>query len=157
MACRLRYDGAEAGRLNSKEAQGHGGDTSNHKIIHPGYCRRVCFQSRASRADDSVESGAAKIPAYPRSDSRNWWRRACLRWRWGVAREESIWEEAFGWADRKTASPPTSTRCILASISKPFTATALMILVARGQDLERPINGYLGDSPLTVMWAGRRM
>lgn len=70
-----------------------------------------------------------------------------------VAREGKIvWEEAFGWADRENRVPANEhTMYSLASISKPFTATALMILVERGQvDLDKPINEYLGGSPLTV-------
>ncbi|MFB3789614.1 MAG: serine hydrolase domain-containing protein [bacterium] len=70
-----------------------------------------------------------------------------------VARDgQIVWEEAFGWADRENRVPAHEhTMYSLASISKPFTATALMILVERGQvDLDKPINEYLGDSPLTV-------
>ena len=38
----------------------------------------------------------------------------------------------------------------LASISKPLTATGLMVLVDRGQvDLDRPANAYLGTAKLT--------
>lgn len=61
-----------------------------------------------------------------------------------------IWEEGFGWADRERRVPsdphiPYS----LASISKPITATALMILVERGKlDLDKPINEYLGQAKL---------
>src|SRR5262249_20588991 len=45
-----------------------------------------------------------------------------------------VWEEAFGWADRdrKVRSTP-NTMYSLASISKPFTATGLMVLVERGK------------------------
>ena len=61
-----------------------------------------------------------------------------------------IWEEGFGWADREKKIPTTEhTMYSLASISKPITATGLMVLVERGQvDLERPINDYLGDAKL---------
>ena len=63
---------------------------------------------------------------------------------------EIIWEEGFGWADRekrKAATPHTMYS--LASISKPITATGLMVLVERGViDLDRPINEYLGQSKL---------
>ena len=70
-----------------------------------------------------------------------------------VARDgKIIWEEAFGWADcenRIEATPHTMYS--LASISKPFTATALMILKQRGLvDLDRPINDYLGDAKIKV-------
>jgi CubicO group peptidase (beta-lactamase class C family) len=68
-----------------------------------------------------------------------------------VARDGSIiWEEGFGWADRENRVPADEhTMYSLASISKPITATGLMILVERGDiDLDRPINDYLGEAKL---------
>lgn len=61
-----------------------------------------------------------------------------------------IWEEGFGWADREKRIPATEhTMYSLASISKPITATGLMVLVERGLvDLEKPINDYLGEAKL---------
>jgi CubicO group peptidase (beta-lactamase class C family) len=61
-----------------------------------------------------------------------------------------IWEEAFGWADLESRTPATpKTPYSLASITKPITATGLMILVERGLiHLDRPTNDYLGDSKL---------
>src|SRR5579871_5423578 len=55
---------------------------------------------------------------------------------------ETLWEESFGWADRARRIPATPhTLYSLASISKPITATAIMILKERGKlDLDRPIN-----------------
>jgi CubicO group peptidase (beta-lactamase class C family) len=70
-----------------------------------------------------------------------------------VAREgKIIWEEGFGWADRENRRPATEhTMYSLASISKPITATGLMVLAQRGQiDLDRPINEYLGDAKLVA-------
>ncbi len=70
-----------------------------------------------------------------------------------VARDgQIIWEEGFGWADRENRRPATEhTLYSLASISKPITATGLMILVQRGQiDLDKPINDYLGDAKLVA-------
>ena len=70
-----------------------------------------------------------------------------------VAREGRIvWEEAFGWADRENRIPASPhTMYSLASISKPITATGLMILKERGLiDLDRPINDYLGDAKVNV-------
>jgi CubicO group peptidase (beta-lactamase class C family) len=70
-----------------------------------------------------------------------------------IARDgEILWEEGFGWADREARIPATAhTMYSLASISKPVTATALMVLVERGLiDLDRPINAYLGDAKLTA-------
>ena len=70
-----------------------------------------------------------------------------------VARDgEIVREEGFGWADRENRIPATAhTLYSLASISKPITATGLMILVERGLvDLDRPINDYLGDAKLTA-------
>ena len=62
-----------------------------------------------------------------------------------------VWEEAFGWADRdKKIRATPNTMYSLASISKPFTASGLMILVERGKvDLDRPANDYLGTGKLT--------
>lgn len=60
-------------------------------------------------------------------------------------RGEFLWEEGFGWADREgqvraTAHTPYS----LASISKPITATAILILSERGElELDAPANRYL--------------
>jgi CubicO group peptidase (beta-lactamase class C family) len=70
-----------------------------------------------------------------------------------VARNgQIIWEEAFGWADRENRVPATPhTIYSLASISKPITATGLMILKERGRiDLDRPINEYLGEAKINV-------
>lgn len=68
-----------------------------------------------------------------------------------VFREGRIdWEEGFGWADREAGVPASAdTVYSLASISKPFTATGLMVLAAAGAvDLDRPVNAYLGEAKL---------
>jgi CubicO group peptidase (beta-lactamase class C family) len=68
-----------------------------------------------------------------------------------VARNgEIIWEEGFGYADREQNIPATEhTVYNLSSVSKPLTATGLMVLVERGLiDLDGPVNGYLGDSQI---------
>jgi CubicO group peptidase (beta-lactamase class C family) len=61
-----------------------------------------------------------------------------------------LWEEAFGWADRERMVPSNvNTMYSLASISKPITATGIMILKERGLiDLDKPINNYLGKAKL---------
>jgi len=66
-----------------------------------------------------------------------------------------IWEEGFGWANREQKIPATAdTVYSLASVSKPFTATALMTLVQAGKiDLDKPINDYLGEAKLKA-WVG---
>ena len=66
--------------------------------------------------------------------------------------DQILWETGFGWADRAAQKPATEhTVYSLASISKPITATALMILVERGLiDLDRPINDYLENAKLTA-------
>ena len=65
---------------------------------------------------------------------------------------EILWEEGFGWAVREDRTPATPhTLYSLASISKPITATGLMVLKARGLiDLDRPANDYLGNAALTA-------
>ena len=61
-----------------------------------------------------------------------------------------IWEAGFGWADREKRIPATEhTMYSLASISKPITATGLMVLVEQGLiDLDHPIGDYLGNAKL---------
>ncbi|HET9985921.1 MAG TPA: serine hydrolase domain-containing protein [Longimicrobiales bacterium] len=62
-----------------------------------------------------------------------------------------VWEEGFGLANRERNLPATAqTPYSLASISKPFTATALMQLVEEGKiDLDHPANDYLGAAKIT--------
>jgi len=70
-----------------------------------------------------------------------------------VARDGKIlWEEGFGLADRESGRKANEhTMYSLASISKPITATGLMILVERGKvDLDRPIDEYLGGAKVTA-------
>lgn len=68
-------------------------------------------------------------------------------------RGKIIWEEAFGFSDRGEKIPATvHTRYPIASLSKPFTATGIMILAQRKLiDLTKPANDYLGAAPLQVM------
>ncbi len=69
-----------------------------------------------------------------------------------VKNGEIIWEEGFGWADREKRIPSSAnTMYSLASVSKSFTATGLMILKEQGKiDLDKPINTYLGDAKVTA-------
>lgn len=68
-----------------------------------------------------------------------------------------VWEAAAGWADRERQIQATPhTPYSLASVSKPFTATAVMILVERGLlQLDRPANDYLDGAQLTGEHAAR--
>jgi len=61
-----------------------------------------------------------------------------------------LWAEGFGWADRERRVPATEhTMYNVGSISKPMTATGLMLLVQRGHvALDRPANEYLGAARL---------
>lgn len=61
-----------------------------------------------------------------------------------------VWEEGFGWANRETAKKATAhTPFSMASITKPFTATTIMTLVAQGTlSLDERANRYLGQSKL---------
>lgn len=65
-----------------------------------------------------------------------------------------IWEEGFGWADKENrikATPHTVYQ--IGSVTKNFTATAIMILVERGlADLDTPANQYLCGSKLQGCW-----
>jgi len=62
------------------------------------------------------------------------------------------WEQGFGWADREARVEATpNTMYSLASISKSFTATGLMVLAQNHRiDLDRPVNDYLGSAKLTA-------
>lgn len=57
-----------------------------------------------------------------------------------------VWQQGFGWADREARTPATEhTAFSVASTTKPFTTTALMLLAADGEvDLDHPANDYLG-------------
>ena len=61
-----------------------------------------------------------------------------------------VLEEGFGWADRETGVKVTPhTPFSLASLTKPFTATTLMTLVAEKKlALDEPANRYLADGKL---------
>jgi CubicO group peptidase (beta-lactamase class C family) len=75
-----------------------------------------------------------------------------------VARDGRVlWEEGFGWADRDRRVPATAeTPYSLASVSKPFTATAVMRLVEAGHlDLDRAANDYLTGALITGRHAER--
>jgi len=67
-----------------------------------------------------------------------------------VKRDETVWAEGFGLANRQAGTKATPDSIYrLASISKPITATGLMVLVDRGQvDLDAPANRYLPGSKL---------
>lgn len=69
-----------------------------------------------------------------------------------VARDgKIIWEQGFGWANREKRIEATPhTMYSLASISKPFTATGLMVLKQRGSvSLDEPANKYLAPARIT--------
>lgn len=61
-----------------------------------------------------------------------------------------VWEEGFGWANHEAGVKATPhTPFSLASISKPFTATTIMTLVAEGKlALDKPANQYLAGCQL---------
>ena len=69
---------------------------------------------------------------------------------------EIVWEEAFGWADLQRRIPATvHTMYSLASVSKPITATGLMVLVEQGKlDLDAPANRYLARDSRMKVWIG---
>ncbi|ADW71426.1 beta-lactamase (plasmid) [Granulicella tundricola MP5ACTX9] len=61
-----------------------------------------------------------------------------------------VWEEGFGWASREAALRATPhTPFSMASITKPFTTTTLMTLVAEGRfSLDKPANRSLLGSKI---------
>jgi len=74
-----------------------------------------------------------------------------------VARNgEILWEGAFGWADREKRIPATPhTMYSQASVSKPMTATGLMVLAEQGKlDLDAPVNRYLSRDSQLKVWIG---
>lgn len=72
-----------------------------------------------------------------------------------VARDgEILLDRGYGMANREWNTPNTGdTKFRLASVSKQFTAVAVMILSERGQlDLDAPVKAYLADAP--AAWEG---
>jgi CubicO group peptidase (beta-lactamase class C family) len=67
-----------------------------------------------------------------------------------VQKGRPLWEEGFGFADREKSIRATArTPFCLASITKPFTTTMLMTLVAEGTvSLNAPGNRYLAGSKI---------
>lgn len=67
-------------------------------------------------------------------------------------KERIVWEQGFGWADVERRIPATPrTLYALASITKPMTATAIMLLAERGAiDLDQPIERYIGGHRLVA-------
>src|SRR5437667_11620160 len=65
-------------------------------------------------------------------------------------RGKVIWQEGFGWADKKGGERVTpDTPFLLASVTKPFTTTALMVLVAAKKvSLDARANDYLGAAKI---------
>lgn len=61
-----------------------------------------------------------------------------------------VWQEGFGWADKERGRRVTpDTPFSLASVTKPFTTTALMVLVAAGDvSLNGRANDYLGAAKI---------
>lgn len=61
-----------------------------------------------------------------------------------------VWEQGFGWADREKRQPATpDTMYSLASVTKTFTAVAVMQLVEQGMiGLDGSANAYLGPARL---------
>jgi CubicO group peptidase (beta-lactamase class C family) len=67
-----------------------------------------------------------------------------------VKDRQTIWAEAFGYADLETKRKATVNSIYkIASVSKPITVTGLMTLVDRGLiNLDQPANDYLQDAKL---------
>jgi CubicO group peptidase (beta-lactamase class C family) len=67
-------------------------------------------------------------------------------------KDQILWEEAFGWADRENRIPATEhTIYSIGSVAKPMTGTGLMVLVQQGKvQLDQPVNIYLGEPKLNA-------
>jgi CubicO group peptidase (beta-lactamase class C family) len=63
-----------------------------------------------------------------------------------------LWKKSFGWADRENRIPATpDTMYTLGSLSKPMTATAIMLLREKKLlNLDRSINDYLGQAKVVA-------
>src|SRR5665213_3354393 len=61
-----------------------------------------------------------------------------------------VWSEGFGLADVAAKIPVTTkTRFRVGSVSKPFTAAGLALLVEQGKiDLDAPVQKYIPDFPV---------
>lgn len=70
-----------------------------------------------------------------------------------VGHGDRIWAHASGLADREAQRIATpDTRYALASVTKPITAVAIMMLADRGLiDLDAPANRYLGDAQIEAL------
>jgi CubicO group peptidase (beta-lactamase class C family) len=68
---------------------------------------------------------------------------------------EILWEEGFGWADRERHVRATpSTPFYVASVTKSFTATAILHLAEAGKlQIDAPVNEYLGAHKIhSAVW-----
>ncbi|MBT8398369.1 MAG: beta-lactamase family protein [Gemmatimonadetes bacterium] len=63
--------------------------------------------------------------------------------------DEIIWSEGFGWASLENRVPVTTlTKFRIGSVSKTVTASAVGLLIERGQlDLDAPVQVYVPDFP----------
>jgi CubicO group peptidase (beta-lactamase class C family) len=104
--------------------------------IFPGSADAANFESVRSRIHQAIERGEATGVALAL-----------------VHGGRIVWEEGFGWANREAGLKATPhTPFSLASITKPFTATTVMSLVAEGRlSLDEPANKYLADSKISGM------
>jgi CubicO group peptidase (beta-lactamase class C family) len=102
--------------------------------ITPGHAQRADFQTVADSIQNYIRQGVFPSAAV------------------AVAKDGRIvYEAGFGWADReRRMRADEHTMYSLASISKPITATGLMVLVEEGKlSLDTAINRYLGSARLT--------
>lgn len=97
--------------------------------LHEG-ARKVSFASVGNRIQDSIGRGDSTGVAVA-----------------VVQGGRIVWEEGFGWANEEAGVKATPhTPFSLASITKPFTATTIMTLVAEGKlALDEPANRYIRE------------
>lgn len=67
-----------------------------------------------------------------------------------------VWTSAAGWANRdKRVLADIHTPYLMASVTKPMTATGIMVLAEQGKlDLDAPINDYLDPNGQINVWIG---
>jgi CubicO group peptidase (beta-lactamase class C family) len=136
----------------------------NHSVrVAPAIAMAVVTMATAEPLRAQAGSARAPLPAATRAGLQSEIRRlldsaGVASVAVAVARDGIVlWEEGFGYADLERRIPATPTTLYsLASISKPFTATAVMQLVEQGRvQLDRPVDDYLGGMRLTGL-AGDR-
>ncbi len=120
----------------------------NTRLLPILVCSIFLGQPTAQSADVAAPAEFASVRKYIQQGIRD--RRAPSVAVAVVKNDKVIWAEGFGRADIEAGRAATADSLyLLASVSKPMTATGLMVLVDRGLvRLDAPVNDYLRKSKL---------